>query len=723
MSVTSDQLRLYMSLFRGRSDVFAQHWHDEATGKSGYAPARRRNPDGSAEFLPMTEQVLRWHLGGQMTLGVYPLLPDNTTHFLAVDFDAKSAGKQGNWRLHAVKFLKTCKQHGVPANLERSRSGQGGHVWLFFEEPVAAWKARRVALSLYKLSGAAQSKSLKTLDRFFPNQDRLSGAGLGNLVALPLQGQCVQEGNSVFLDWEGYGEPFEDQWRFLSAVARITSQQLHAIAEELGVLQRLQSVTPFLDSDKPTEIIPVIISGELSIPQLALPQTLKDSLRHTLVFHNPSFYERQAKGLSTYRTPRFIHCWRRDEDFVYVPRGLIDRIRTFCRERNLTLNEIDERVEDSCSAFCLNTPLRSHQQVAVEEILRRETGILLAPPGAGKTLIALSAASQRQQQTLILVHTRQLLSQWIETIVSRTDIPECEIGILSANKWQVGDRLTLGSFQTLARRDLKEVARQFGVLIIDECHRVPAKTFVRVVRQLPARFVLGLTATPQRADGLERLIYFHLGDLIHRVAPVEVVPEPLPEPTIVIRQTHFDCDEAVAEHFQRLGAALVVDENRNRLIAADVIAETTANHTCLVLTDRRIHCEQMARLIGEGVDCRIVYGTMSPSERHAVIEEIASGQTKVLIATSRLVGEGFDCPGLSCLFLAFPLSAPSRLIQYVGRLQRPHAGKVEIKVFDYHDTQVPILDAMFRKRERLYRRMNRETKARQRERAQLKFEF
>ena len=404
-SAVAEKMAVIRRLFRGREDVYALRWENTCTGKSGYAPAAaggfRGARDGPQSCLYLTDEALESHLRGAQSIGIYPLLQDDTCWFLAFDLDGKT------WQLDALALLEACADDEVPAALERSRSGDGGHVWIFFAAPVAATAARRLGFLLLREGMARRAEiDLASYDRLFPNQDVLPRRGFGNLIALPLQGRCRSAGTSVFLNPETL-EPWPDQWAFLSSVQRLTPERLETLTAENGeVAVGMAAVTPHMTLPRPERTtlseITCAVGAGLAIPKAGLPPSLLTALKHLASLHNPLFYERQRLRLSTHQTPRLIRCYEEDLTHLHLPRGLLEQTDTAVRVAGSKLVVTDNRPSPEAVAFGFSGSLTELQETALQELLAHENGVLVAPPGTGKTVIACAMIAARRLPTIVL---------------------------------------------------------------------------------------------------------------------------------------------------------------------------------------------------------------------------------------------------------------------------------------------------------------------------------
>ena len=740
------KIALFRSLFRGREDVYPRRFESRKTGRSGYQPAcgnewarglceKPRIKCGACpnqRFLPITDEVIRWHLqgkdprGNDFVMGVYPMLPDETCFFLAIDFDGD------NWQADASACLQTCQRLTLPAAVERSRSGNGAHIWLFFAEPLPARLARNLGSHL--LTETMEDRpdiGLRSYDRLFPNQDTLPKGGFGNLIALPLQKAPRARGHSVFLDENR--APYPDQWACLASVRKMTRAEVEAIVREAERRDRIIGVRPVLtmdeDDDTPwtappsrrrkdpplsglaPESLEVVLGDQIYIAKENLLPGLRNRLLRVAAFQNPEFYRAQAMRLPTYDKPRIIDCAEETSGHLALPRGCLEDIEAMLRTLGIKMVLRDERFDGNRLDCCFKGELRPEQKAAAQAMLAHDTGVLSATTAFGKTVIAAWLIAQRGVNTLVLVHRRQLLDQWIERLSTFLGIPEQAIGRLGGGSKTLTGSLDVAIIQSLGHKG--EVSDQVGVyghLVVDECHHLSARSFELVARRAKARFVTGLSATVTRKDGHHPIIFMQCGPVRYRVDAREQAAARPFRHHVYVRPTGFRAADAASSdqrvEFQQLYEELIANEPRNRLICEDVIGAVREGRSPLLLTERKEHLERLAAQLSSAVpDLVVLQGGMGSKALRTAAAHLATdtGATgRVLLATGKYIGEGFDNPRLDTLFLTLPVSWRGTIAQYVGRLHRLHEGKREVRVYDYADLDVPMLARMFDRRCRGY---------------------
>jgi len=744
LSSPEAKVALFRSLFRGRDDVYPRRFESRRTGKSGYAPACANEwVHGICEkprvkcaecpnrrFISLSERVIRWHLSGHddagqpFVAGVYPMLLDETCCFLAIDFDKQ------HWTEDALAFLETCRRMKVPAALERSRSGRGGHVWLFFEEAIPAALARRLgSYVLTETMARRPDVGFESYDRLFPSQDTLPHGGFGNLIALPLQKQAREKGNSVFVDDQLM--PFADQWAFLSTIRtlhRPAVEKIVAEAERRGHIVGVGFPTdeeerepwqvppsrrrspPSIEGDLPA-VLDLVLGNEIYIPRERLSPALRNQLVRLAAFQNPEFYKCQAMRLGTYGKPRIISCAEEHSAHIGLPRGCLDDLCQLLTELKIGFTLRDERCPGEPLDLAFHGTLHPDQQKAADALLLHETGVLAATTAFGKTVIAAWLIAARGVNTLVLVHRRQLLDQWVERLSAFLDFPPAAIGRIGGGRNRPTGRLDVAVIQSLVRKGVvDDRVGRYGHLIVDECHHLSAHSFEQVARRAKARFVTGLSATVTRKDGHQPIIFMQCGPVRHRVdAKAQAALRPFRH-TVIVRPTSFLPMNGAASdkriQFQSLYKALVENDVRNRSICDDVVNAVRAGRSPLVLTERNEHLEWLAdQLSGTVGHLVVLRGASGKKVRQAVAEQLAAipaDEERVLLGTGKYVGEGFDDARLDTLFVTLPLSWRGTIAQYVGRLHRLSDSKRDVRVYDYADLNVPMLSRMFDRRCRGY---------------------
>ncbi len=732
-----EKISLFRKLFRGRSDVYPMLWMSSKTGRKGYSPAcgnewirgicekPRVKCSGcpNQAFLPLGDKVVLDHLQGRHSIGVYPMLKDETCWFLAVDFDKES------WLDDVAAFVETCQGLGVPTATERSRSGNGAHVWFFFDSPVPAVIARRMGCYLITETMAHHHQlAMSSYDRLFPNQDTLPRGGFGSLIALPLQYEPRQAGNSVFLDLDS--QPHPDQWTYLASLTRIAPSTVESIASKasqngkvIGV--RSSSANEYEKDNVPWERLPsrrsdpnqiiepvlekvyAVLAQRLFVNKANLPSPLLNQIKRLAAFQNPEFYKKQNMRLSTALTPRVISCAEEFSKHIALPRGCKDELVALLNHYGSKLVIDDQRNSGEALNVRFSGKLTTTQKQAASALCKHETGVFVAPPGIGKTVIGTWLIAERQRNTLVLVHRQPLLDQWVEQLALFLELDTKDIGRIGGGKRKPNGRLDVAMIQSLVRKEnVSDLVANYGHVIVDECHHLPAVSFERVLNEVKARFVIGLTATPQRRDGHHPITEMQLGPVRFTIDARNQAAHRSFNHNLVIRETDIKIDDDNLR-IQEIYRHLTTDEQRNHLIFNDVLQALEEGRSPIVLTERKEHLEYFAGQFRNFTPNLIVLqGGKTAKKRREELNRLATipdDEERLVLATGRYIGEGFDDARLDTLFLALPVSWKGTLIQYAGRLHRHHPDKTEVRIYDYVDRDVPMLARMFERRLRGYR--------------------
>jgi superfamily II DNA or RNA helicase/very-short-patch-repair endonuclease len=744
-SPPAHKIALFRSLSRGREDLYARRFESRKTGMAGYAPACGNEwAWGLCEkprvkcalcahqrFLSVTDDVVRWHLlgrddsGRDFVMAVYPLLRDETCFLLAFDLD------KPHWQEDAQAILETCRQLNLSAALERSRSGHGGHIWLFFEEAIPATLARKLGAHL--LTETMERRpviGLDSYDRFFPNQDTLPHGGFGSSVALPLQKRARELDNSVFLDERNL--PHADQWAFLSTIRKIERaavERVVAAAEKRGTVlgvrvaaedektaaRRASPHSPIQREPLPTGPVPdrleLILRDQIYIAKDELPPALQNRVIRLAAFQNPEFYRAQAMRLSTHGKQRVIACAEVDEHNIGLPRGCFDEVKALFSALRVRVATRDERNRGEPLHVEFRGELRPDQAAAARDLLAHDTGVLSGTTAFGKTVVAAWLIAKRRVNTLVIVHRRQLADQWIERLSAFLGLPREHIGRIGGGRRKHTGSLDVATIQSLIPKGVaSDFVGEYGHVIVDECHHISARSFEQVVRRAKAKCLLGLSATVTRKDGHHPIVLMQCGPVRHHVDPkAQAAARPFKH-TVRVRPTGF-CPPGtpaadVRLRFQELYSELIADESRNQLICDEVLEAVHEGRSPLVLTERNEHLDCLAARLASGIQHLVLLrGGMRKNEARAVMARLGAipeHEPRVLLATGQFIGEGFDDPRLDTLFLTLPVSWHGTVAQYAGRLHRLYDRKREVRVIDYADLNVPMLARMFDRRCRGY---------------------
>jgi superfamily II DNA or RNA helicase len=734
---TAEKVALFQRMFRGRTDVYPVHWESKTSGKSGYAPAcanewrpgvcekpRIKCSDcANRLFIPISDEVIYGHLAGKHTAGVYPLLLDDTCHFLAVDFD------EAEWREDAKAFAQSCAELGVPVALEISRSGRGAHAWVFFAAKVSARDARRLGTAIISHT-CARTRQLKltSYDRFFPNQDTMPKGGFGNLIALPLQKGPRESGCSVFVDAEL--RPHADQWTFLASIQPMAPHDIEPTilratgdAHPLDVtfLDDEDLATPWKRAATSTKALAGVMPAALTVTlanliyfeKAQLPQALANRLIRLAAFQNPEFYRAQAMRMSVWDKPRVIGNAENFPQHIGLPRGCLDAVKGLLGDNGIRCDLADERgVGEPIDASFVGT-LRLDQEIAASAMLQHDAGVLCAPTAFGKTVTAAAIIARRGVNTLVLVHRTELLKQWQERLQTFLDVGKGTVGTIGGGKAKPTGKIDIAVMQSLSRKgEVNSLVEGYGQIIVDECHHVGAVSFDAILKRAKAKFVLGLTATPIRRDGQQPIIFMQCGPIRHTAARPDNAPYDLAViPHNVNSAIDLSADAGIQEVFRHLAN----DVSRTQAIADEIVAAVQQGRKVLVLTERTEHVNAILNALGSPAPSPyVLHGRMSKKQRAAVITDLdalPADAPRILLATGKLIGEGFDHPPLDTMVLAMPVSWKGTLQQYAGRLHRAHASKSDVRIIDFVDTGHPALRRMWDKRQRGYRSMGYQVKA------------
>jgi len=704
---TEEQISLYKTVFNGRHDVYAVRW--EKNGKSGYMPSYTFDPYmyklhrmkggtfqnySGKQYQSLTDDQIIKHLNGQQLVGLYPLLQDNTSWFIAADFDEKS------WVEECKQCIEFCREKGIPAYLERSRSGKGGHVWIFFEKPYPALSSRKIFSKILEDSGIFSIfDKHSSFDRLFPNQDYLSGKGLGNLIALPFHKPATESGNSCFIDPDTL-KPFSDQWEFLRRIEKIKHERLDSLFQ-------LYSSTPSAENkpQSPSNKLQIQLKNSVYINRTGLVGPLITFLKEELCFANSEFFVKKKMGKTTFETPRHFKLIEETDNEIIVPRGFAGKLIRFCRNQGIEYDFRDERKKLDPVVFSSGIELREHQKPALEATSKKDFGVIVAPPGSGKTIMGLAIIANKNSPALIVVHRKQLADQWAERIEAFLGIPKREIGKVSQGKIKLGKQITIAMIQSLEKIVGSEEGAKhlsaFGTIIVDECHHVPAETFRHTISKFHASYVYGLTATPFRKYNDGKIIFIHLGDIISEIKTQDISESPGAK--IIVRNSELSIPfNFKTDKFETLSKVLIHDSTRNKLILEDIIAELHKGKKVVVITERKEHIDTLFQYLKQKHESITLSGEDSDASKIAKWKTLKQGNFQVLITTGQYFGEGSDLQKIECLFLVYPFSFEGKLIQYIGRVQRSEITPV---IYDYRDHKIEYLEKLFQKRNTYYKKV------------------
>jgi superfamily II DNA or RNA helicase len=745
-SDTFSKIRLFMSLFKGREDVYARRWENKSNGTSGYSPACRnqwqfgvcgkpRIPCSKCQnrsYAALDEEVIENHLRGNIVVGIYPMYPDETCWFLAIDFD------EADWRNDISVLRDICTEYKIPIAVERSRSGKGCHLWFFFKNRITAVLARKFGTALLTCAMCKRHEiQFKSYDRLFPTQDTMPKGGLGNLIALPLQKSARKNANSEFID-ENF-QAYDDQWAFLASIQKLSENQLdHLIMElcpghELGVLkideedeegkpwETKKEMIRLQQHDFP-EKLDIVKANMVFVPKAAISQRALNKLKRLASFKNPMFYRRQAMRLPTYGHPRVISCAEETKEYLCLPRGCEPELFQELEKLGIDIKFSDKTFAGKSIDVEFNGKLRDEQSVALQCLMQHDTGILSGTTAFGKTIVAIKLIAERKVNTLILVDKVSLLSQWkqklMEFLIVNEPLPELlaasrkkrgrkkersVIGQFGAGKNSISGIVDIAVMQSLNRQgQVKECVQNYGMVIADECHHASAFTYEKILKTANVKYIYGLTATPVRKDGHHPILFMHCGPIRFRDDPKKQAKNRPFDHYIVPRFTSLrlllNSDEKGVS-IQDLYTEIMESEFRNQQIIEDVLKNYHQGRNCIVLSLRTAHVELLSRKLKREVSEVItLMGNMGKKTTRKSFQElnnISENKNFILVATGNFIGEGFDEPRLDTLFLAMPISWKGTLQQYAGRLHRLYKTKKEVRIYDYVDIQIKMLEKMY----------------------------
>ena len=768
-SPARDKLELFRNLFTGRKDVYA-HGYRRKDGGIGYAPAcaNEWKPDicpkashqrikcaecRSRTFLELSDATIIAHFKGsddrlRDVVGQYVLDKDCNTNVLVIDFD------KADWKEAANAIRHAAKSHGIDAAVERSRSGNGAHIWFFFLEPMSAKTARDFGSCLIA-EAAALNKTItfKAFDRMLPAQSTIPEGGFGNLIALPFQGKAQREGNSVFVD-ERF-EPFPDQWLCLSQIQLISRTTVHRLIEgaknkPLGIataaatnktrrnVQVPRKRLPLTPRDFPSNL-PVTQAAMLYIPEKSLSPAAQMEIRGLAAFANPEFFRAQSMHQSVFGKTRLIDLSELRGDCVAIPRGCKAQLERLLQETGVSAHYSDERNMGNPIEMTFKGTLHPEQQIAADQMLQYEDGIMSAPTGFGKTVIGAYLIAAIGLPTLVIVPKTALITQWksqLERFLDITDNREPAktpkgriskrqpplIGQIGGGKTAVSGLIDVASFQSLSGKDpqtgepiVKDLVRNYGLIICDECHHAAAPQLELVLKSAPAKYVYGLSATPERSDGLTRALFMLCGPLRYAIDPktqaIQQGIQRIVRPRFTgIRLPAYEPGAS----FNQILDLLCAHAARNELIVVDALDAASNGRHPLVLSKRKKHAEELFGLLQDrGHEPILLTGEIEAKERKAILSGLPGfeHEHRIIVATESLLSEGFDLSYLDTLLIATPISWDGSATQQAGRLHRNHDGKQRVEIFDYVDLSIPMLARMYQKRLKTYAKLGYEVYA------------
>ncbi len=770
--ITEADAKVFFSMFWGRTDVYSRRTIKKSTGEVNYytqcynfwkngcpritgSKIKCQDCQRQAYKELKKEQIIE-HLRGISedatdVIGVFPLLADNTCRFIVFDFDNHEKGAERNdfantgdlWREEVDSLRKICDINGIDALVERSRSGRGAHLWIFFQKPIEAGLARKFGNALLnKGAEFVNMKSFRFYDRMLPMQDYLPEGSVGNLIALPLQGQALKKGNSAFIDecWNAY----PNQWEVLLSKKKLSKQFIEDKIKEWvegshNIIADCKDIFEN-DSEKPWEktkhfqkedvdgIMRITLSDGIYVDAVNLRPRIQNQIRRMAAFSNPVFYKNQAMGLSNFENYRYIYLGSDEGGFIKVPRGILENLIKECEKAGIEYEIEDKRSKGHPIHVEFIGKLKESQIPAVERLLQNDNGILNAATAFGKTVVCCNVIAKKQVSTLILIQSSALMEQWREALEKflyiDEELPEYETptGRKKKRKSLVGklqgahdsttgiiDLVMAGSVckNGVYHRRLKE----YGLILVDECHHAASDTIVDILQEANAKYVYGVTATPFRGDGLEKINYMLLGPIRYQFTSKDRAKEQGIEHLVYPRFTRAVAPRFSQDRMHPNEAYEIIrnNEDRDELIIRDVKQCVDSGRTPVVLSKYVEHSQRLyQRLINYADKVFLLSGGNSKKEHKEILKrmsQVTTNESMILVATGKLIGEGFDYPRLDTLIMATPVAWKGVVEQYAGRLNRDYDGKKSVIIYDYVDSHIPMFDRMYHKRLKAYKQI------------------
>ncbi len=760
--------QFFMMFCRGRKDVYDLRYTNPKTGKNGYytqcfnrwdRECHYQKKDGVRckdceirAYKPVTPSVIKAHMlgndpNGNDVVAIYPMLENDLCQLLVFDFDNHAKGAEQDdhaniddkWKEELNALRRICKNLGVDAIVERSRSGRGAHLWIFFKEMIPARLARRFGYALLeKGAESVNLKSFKYYDRMLPAQDALPPGGLGNVIALPLQGLALKHGNSAFVDdnWNAY----EDQLKVLGGTKRLTKQEIEDYLAKWYSTGGKGTKSGGKEDDEPwdkgsdfdvknvTGVVSIILSDRIYIDSSGMTNKFKRQIRRMATFSNQQYFQNLAMDMPNYDEPRFIYLGEDNGDYIILPRGLKEELFKRLDEAGIRYEVKDNRSEGHKINVKFKGELRDSQKLATDAMLEHDTGILHAATAFGKTVVCCEMIARQGINTLILVDRVDLMNQWLKQLDEFLEIDE-ELPEYKTKSGQIRKRKTLignlqGAHDTLTGivdvamiRSVKKkegfhpLLKDYGQVILDECHHGASDSAIEVLQEVTAKYVYGVTATPKRGDGKQKINEFLLGPIRFRFTAKDRASEQNIEHLVYPRFTCTVKAHRLSKTPYGNDAYELIRNNavRDEQIVRDVCDCVAAGRTPVVLTRYVDHAKSLAGRLRSYADRMILLtgadGTKSRRAQVAELNAVDDSESLILAGTGSLLGEGFDYPRLDTLFMATPVSGESVVEQYVGRLNRDYDGKKNVIVYDYVDSHIPKFDKMYAARLRAYKKI------------------
>lgn len=722
MSMT-DKINIYMNYFKGRTDVYAQRW--ETQGKNGYSPVcgnksilglcdiakyKCKNCPNQI-YKQLTEKEIIEHIRGNITIGIYPMLDDDTCNFIAVDFD------ETDYKESVNAFIDECSLYNLDYLVEISRSGNGAHVWIFFENQYSAFKIRKIISNILTSAMIKTGKiSFSSYDRMFPSQDKLLKNGIGNLIALPLNGKRGSINTTVFVNKQFI--PYENQFEILKNTKKISTSYLDELFKKMstdkenGLFGEEIKKYKLLPNDF-NETITIDIENEIKLTKKQFTNKVLKYFMRMSSFLNQKYFKNQASRVSVYNVPKIISLYKIDDDYLYLPRGLFDQIIDLVKNLKIKYIINDKRIKGDNINVSFNGTLKEEQKLGLNQLLNKDNGIFVAPTGFGKTVVATALISNLKVNTLILVNNNNLCNQWNERLKKFLNLnyetnTENKIGIIHSKLKEITNKIDIALIQSLASSDeLRNSMNKYGLIIFDEVHHLAAVSYEKVMRSFSAKYIYGFTATPNRSDGYEKINYMVVGPCLFNYNYNEN------KSYTKILYPHFTKLKLQPEDkllsITEIDKKLIENDERNKQIINDIKKSIEENKKILVLTNRVEHAKKLYNEIKNYINnVFLIYGSISKSDKEQFNEKLnnINDEQFVIVSTGKYIGEGFDEKRLDTLFLTMPFKWRGTLKQYVGRLHRDNDNKFQVEVHDYIDINIPVLFRMYSERQKGYKELN-----------------
>ena len=716
-----EKIDLYLSYFVGRDDIFAYEYYTKEN-KRMFSPACKSRPNLTGycpfkcseclnkQYVGITAKEIKRHLLGNDTFGIYPLLKGDFCQLLSVDFD------DDDFKESAKAFSNVCKKHNLDNLIEISSSGCGSHVWLFFDKPMKATKARRLGTFLiYEAMDSSKGINFDSLDRMFPSQDYVPNKGYGNLIVLPLQGRKAIDGKTIFVDENFIPYDLKSQINVLASIKKVTEEEVDALLNEYkegdffpllnkNVLKNIK-----LNRNDFDKRMAIIKQNEILVPKAALNDRSIKFIYRLASLPNPKYYEAQKNRISVYNIPRIQQLYHEDESFVYLPRGCYEDLVKVLNFFGVEIIVKDNQTYGEMIMVSFNGKLKDYQKDGLDKLMKYDNGLFVARPSYGKTVTAIALIAELKLNTLIIVPNLTLLAQWKERLNTFLDVgydfkkEKDKFGQYSGSKKKLTNKIDVACIDSLLGEEGTEMLKRYGVVILDEVHHIAATSYEQVVRKCYSKYLYGFTATPKRSDKNEKIIYKTIGDIRYQYKDDDSGLDKILKPKFT--SFTFSSIEKTMPYSDML-SILLMDEERNDRIINDIKKAFKEKKNIIVLTDRIEHINLLKSKLSDMDNVFVINGQLSTSEKKQFFSNVErANKGFVIISTGKYIGEGFDEKKLDTLFIVSPFRWNGTLEQYVGRLHRTDENKEEVEVHDYVDINIKMFENMYHERLRGYKRL------------------